>query len=140
MAAVQTAGPNLFELTFEDTKIVYRPDGIGGAPQLDYEGPMGRHSFAGEEIQTFESARGLEISVTLDGVSHLRTITLTVFLPELELEEPTAQLSFRTVGIHSTRRRPIASAAGEPMTSEPLEFEGLARNIEFQNAGSTVLL
>ena len=78
--------------------------------------------------------------MTLDRVSHLRTITLTVFLPDLELTPDADELSFRTVGIHSTRRRAITSTAGEPMTSEPLEFEGLARNIEFQRAGATVLL
>ena len=46
---------------------------------------MGKYSFEGDEIQTHNSARGLEVSVTLDRVSHLRTITLTVFLPDLEL-------------------------------------------------------
>ena len=68
MTAVQTAGqshtaavPNMFELTYEDTKITYVPVGFGGAPQLDYEGPMGLHHFEGDEIQTFRSARGLEI-------------------------------------------------------------------------------
>ena len=137
MVAVQSAGPRLFELTHEDTKIVYSPGGVDEGPSLQYVGPMGRHTFEGEEIQTYNSARGLEISVTLDRVSHLRTITLTVFLPDLELDE-TGELSFRTVGIHSTRRRALTKA-GEPR-SQPLEFEGLARNIEYQSSGATVLL
>ena len=112
---------------------------MGGAPRLHYDGPMGEHSFSGDEIQTFNSARGLEISVTMDRISHLRTITLTVFLPDLEFEDPTAELSFHTVGIHATRRRAMTTDVGE-MTSEPLELEGLARNIGLQNTGSTVLL
>jgi hypothetical protein len=140
MTALQTAGPNLFELSFEDTTILYSPGSGDGSPRLDYAGPMGRYSFEGDEIQTLNSARGLEVSVTLDRVSHLRTITLTVFLPDLEMTGDTDELSFRTVGIHSTRRRRITSSAGAAMTSEPLEFEGLARNIEFQQAGTTVLL
>jgi hypothetical protein len=137
MAAVQSAGPTLFELTYEDTKIVYSPGALDGSPSLHYAGPMGRYSFEGDEIQTINSARGLEVSVTLDRVSHLRTITLTVFLPDLELEDTIDELSFRTVGIHSTRRR---AKFGEALTSEPLEFEGLARNIEYQASGTTVLL
>ena len=48
---------------------------------------MGKYSFEGDEIETHSSARGLEVSVTLDRVSHLRTYTLTVFLPDLELED-----------------------------------------------------
>ncbi len=137
MVAVQSAGPTLFELTYEDTKIVYSPGALDGSPSLHYAGPMGSYSFEGDEIQTYTSARGLEVSVTLDSVSHLHTITLTVFLPDLELEGMTDELSFQTVGIHSTRRR---AKLGEPLTSEPLEFDGLARNVEYQASGATVLL
>ncbi len=142
MVALQSAGPTLFELTHEDTKIVYSPGALDGLPELHYAGPMGKYSFSGDEIQTHNSARGLEISVTLDRVSHLRTITLTVFLPDLDLEDMTSELSFHTVGIHSTRRRAMVASArvGEPLTCEPLEFEGLARNIEYQASGATVLL
>ncbi len=140
MVAVQNAGSTLFELTHDDTKIVYRPGALDGSAELHYVGPLGKYSFAGDEIQTYNSARGLEISVTLDRVSQLRTITLTVFLPDLELEEMTDEMSFRTVGMHSTRRRAMSSRLGAALTSEPLEFEGLARNIEYQASGATVLL
>ena len=34
----------------------------------------------------------------------------------------------------------MTSKVGEPLTSEPLELEGLARNIEYQSLGATVLL
>ncbi|CAA9504722.1 MAG: hypothetical protein AVDCRST_MAG67-2253 [uncultured Solirubrobacteraceae bacterium] len=145
MTAVQTAGPshtaapNVFELTCEDTKITYVPVGFGGRPRLEYDGPMGTHVFEGDEIQTLRSARGLEVSVTLDRISILRTITLTVFLPDLAFEDATTELTFETVGIHATRRRATVSDIGEGST-KPLELTGLARNIEFQNAGSTVLL
>lgn len=145
MTAVQTAGPthnavpNVFELTCEDTKITYVPVGFGGAPRLEYDGPMGRHVFEGDEIQTLRGARGLEVSVTLDRISILRTITLTVFLPDLAFEDATSELTFETVGIHTTRRRAAVSDIAEG-GSKPLELSGLARNIEFQGAGSPVLL
>jgi hypothetical protein len=145
MTAVQTAGtshnavPNIFELTYEDTKITYAPVGFGGAPRLHYDGPMGEYVFEGDEIQTFRSARGLEVSVTLDRISHLRTITLTVFLPDLKFEDATTELRFETVGIHATHRRAQVSDIGEG-SSKPLELAGLARNIEFQGGGAPVLL
>ncbi len=146
MVAVHTAGPYLIELTHEDTKIEYVPGALDGAPRLSYSGPMGQYTFEGDEIQTYNSARGLEVSVTLDQVSHLRTITLTVFVPDLDLDEDDddggaadGELSFHTVGIHSTRRRGITRAS-EPLSSEPLEFEGLARNFAYQKSGTTVLL
>ncbi|HVF79768.1 MAG TPA: hypothetical protein VNA28_15835 [Solirubrobacteraceae bacterium] len=144
MTAVQTAGPshtavpNVFELSYEDTKITYVPVGFGGEPRLEYDGPMGMHLFVGDEIQTFRSARGLEVSVTLDRISILRTITLTVFLPDLAFEDATTELRFETVGIHATRRRAKVSDIGEG-SSEPLELTGLARNIEFQSAAAVLL-
>ena len=136
MVAVQNAGPYLFELTHEDTKIEYIPGSRHGRPKLNYSGPMGRYSFEGDEIQTYEGARGLEISVTLDEVSHLRTNTLTFFVPDIELDD-SDELTFHTVGMHSTRRRGI-TRQGEPLSSEPLEFEGLARNFAYQQ-GAPVL-
>src|SRR4051795_1746777 len=99
MVAVQNAGPYLFELTHEDTKIEYITGSRDGRPRLNYSGPMGRYSFEGDEIQTYEGARGLEISVTLDGVSHLRTNTLTFFVPDIELDD-SDELTFHTVGMH----------------------------------------
>jgi hypothetical protein len=137
--AVQIQGPNLFELSYEDTKIVYALDDSSGAPRLEYSGPMGRHSFEGDAIRTEDSARGREVSVTLDGVSHLRTITLTVFVPDVILDD-SDQLSFRTVGIRATRRRSMTEGPGAEFTTEPLEFDGLAKLIEFRAAESPTLL
>lgn len=138
-APVPLPGPHVYELTYEDTKITYVPVGTDGKPRLHYDGALGEYSFAGDEITTFRGARGLEVSVTLDRISHLRTITLTVFLPDLELEDATTELSFRTVGISQTRRRAQASDVGEG-SSEPLELEGLARASGLPGAGPTVLL
>jgi hypothetical protein len=137
--AVQTQGPNLFELSYDDTRIVYAVDDTSGWPRLEYSGPMGRHSFEGDAIRTEDSARGREVSVTLDGVSHLRTITLTVFLPDVILDD-SDQLSFRTVGIRATRRRSMTEGPGAEFTTEPLEFDGLAKLIEFRAAESPTLL
>jgi hypothetical protein len=137
--AVQTQGPNVFEFVHDDTKITYEPGMFGSEPHLTYSGPMGRHSFAGDEIMAHESARGLEVSVTLDRVSHLRTITLTVFVPDLELDDST-EMSFHTVGIHATHRRSLTGGSGMALTSEPLEFDGLAKLIEFRAAEAPQLL
>jgi hypothetical protein len=139
LMAVQTQGPNVFELSYEDTRIVYAVDADTGSPRLDYSGPMGRHSFEGEEIRTERSARGDEVTVNFDGVSHLRTITLTIFVPDVELENSDEQ-SFRTVGIHATRRRSIRGAPGAKQTTEPLQLQGLAKLIEFRAAEASALL
>ena len=137
--AVQTAGPNLFEFVHDDTKITYSPAGFESEAWLSYAGPMGKHRFAGDEITAFESARGLEVSVVLDRVSHLRTFTLTVFVPDLVLDDA-GELSFRTVGIHEIHRRALTGGRGAAVSSEPMEFDGTARLVEFRAAEAPQLL
>jgi len=137
--AVQIQGPNLYEFVHEDTKITYSPGDFDAEPWLSYSGPMGKHRFAGDEIQASESARGLEVSVVLDRVSHLRTFTLTVFVPELSLEA-SEELPFHTVGIHATHRRSLSGGRGAAVSEQPLEFQGMARLIEFRAAEATQLL
>lgn len=137
--AVQTQGPNVFELSYDETRIVYALDADTGEPRLDYTGPMGRHSFSGDAVRTELSARGREVTVDFDGVSHLRMITLTIFVPDVELEDA-SERSFRTVGIHATRRRSIRNAPGAKQTTEALELEGLAKLIEFRAAESAAVL
>ncbi|MBA3746136.1 MAG: hypothetical protein H0W96_01420 [Solirubrobacterales bacterium] len=137
--AVQIQGPNLFEFVHEDMKITYSPGGFDAEPWLSYSGPMGKHRFAGDEIKASESARGLEVSVVLDRVSHLRTFTLTVFVPELKLED-SDEHPFRTVGIHETHRRNITGGRGAAVSSEPLEFDAVARLIELRAAQTSQLL
>lgn len=128
--AIATHNPSLFELTYEDTKITYAPDAFGGSPRLHYAGPLGQHSFEGDAIRAMPAARGFEISVTLDNVSRFRTYTLTLFVPDVELEDA-SELSFRTIGIHSTRTSKQSSEPGEGLTSVPLELAGLAKRIQF---------
>ena len=137
--AVQIQGPNFFEFVHDDTKITYSPGDFDAEPWLSYSGPMGTHRFAGDEIKAFQSARGLEVSVELDRVSHLRTFTLTVFVPEVLLEDE-SERSFRTVGIHATHRRTLTGGRGVAVSSEPLEFDGMARLIEFRAAEAPQLL
>ena len=133
--AVQTQGPSFYELGYEDTKLTYVPASPGGSPRLRYAGPLGEHCFEGDAIQLHESARGLEVSVKLE--THLQTVTLTVFVPELVLGDARAQ-SFHTVGIHAIQRRDVAGGPGTDMTAQPLEVEGVARLLEY-DAGTTLL-
>ena len=94
----------------------------------------------GDEIEARESARGLEVSVTLDRVSHLRTITLTVFVPDLVLRgHDGAELPHRRHP-RDAPARDDAAVSGRPLTSEPMEFDGLARIIEFRAAEAPQLL
>jgi hypothetical protein len=134
--AVQTQSPDVYELSYDETKITFVPGLSGTAPRVIYSGPLGEHAFEGEALQLHDSARGLEISFSLE--THLQTVTVTVFVPELELEERDEE-RFYTVGIHATQRRTMAGGPGAIMTSLPLEVEGIARLAQLGAAGPTLL-
>jgi hypothetical protein len=135
--AIFAQSPNLFELAYEDANITYATGAFGGPARLHYGGPMGKYSFEGDQIQALRSARGREISVTLDTVSRFSTITLTVFGPDMELGD-SSELSFQTIGIQATRRRSIAGGPGQEMASEALEINGLAKLSQVPSPRSAV--
>jgi hypothetical protein len=134
--AVQQQTPHLFELRYEETKIIFVPAAAEGAARVLYSGPLGEHRFEGDDLQLHDSPRGLEVSVKLD--THLQTVTLTVFVPELSFGDEPEQ-AFHSVGIHATQRRTIAGGRGASMTSKPLELEGVARLLEYGASGSALL-
>ncbi len=134
--AVQTQGPNFYELSYEETTITFVPGVSGSSSRLLYSGPLGEHAFKGDALQLHDSARGLEVSFSLE--SHLQTVTLTVFVPELVLGDR-AEERFDTVGIHFTQRRTIVGGPGAIMTAAPLEVEGIARLAERGAAGPALL-
>jgi hypothetical protein len=134
--AVHTQGPRFYEFSYEETKITFVPGLSRDAARVVYSGPLGRHTFEGDDLQLHDSARGLEISFSVD--THLQTVTLTVFVPELVLGDRSEE-RFETVGIHSTQRRTIAGGPGTFMTAARLEVEGIARHAEMGAAGPALL-
>lgn len=135
--AVQTQRPTFYELSYEETKITFVPGRSRDSARVVYSGPLGEHAFEGDALQLHDSARGLEVSFSLD--SHLQTVTLTVFVPELELGDDGGEERFDTVGIQATKRRTMAGGPGATMTAAPLEVEGIARLAELGAAGPTLL-
>lgn len=123
--------PNLFELSYGETQISYSTSSITGPPQFSYSGPKGIHNFSGDEIQTLSSALGTEVTVTLEAVPDLHTITLTVLLPAITLS-PGDEESFETVGIFTTSKTTIAGPpTGVAQTYESIALDGVAKLVNF---------
>jgi hypothetical protein len=126
--AEQTA--NLFELQCDGTRITYSTTSFRGEPQLQYSGPEGELSFAGEEIQTLESALGTEVTVTLESVPDLHTITLTLLLPSFRLDD--GESKFETLAIKTTTHTTIIGPpVGPAQTYEAVALHGVARSVAF---------
>jgi hypothetical protein len=124
-------GPNLFELTGEYTQIMYSTASIAGPPQFSYSGPKGTHNFTGDEIQTLRSSLATEVTVTLEAVPDLHTITLTLLVPSIRIL-PGEEHAFDTFGIFTTNKSTIAGPPpGAAQTYDLITLDGMAKLVAF---------
>jgi hypothetical protein len=128
--ATATTTANRFELGCDGISITYSTSSFAGPPQLSYRGPEGELSFSGEEIQTQASALGTEVTVTLERVPDLRTLTLTILLASINLTADEA--TFETYAIKTTNHTTIAGPpAGPRQTYQAVALHGVAQHVEF---------
>jgi hypothetical protein len=133
MAAETPESPNLYELgdSYGDTQITYSTSSLAGPPQLSYSGPKGEHSFSGEEIATLASALGTEVTVTLEVVPDLHTLTLTLVLPGVAIAFG-EEHAFATIGVFTTTATTIAGPPpGPAQTYEVIALAGVAKLVAF---------
>ena len=129
--ATTTRQANLFELACGDTSITYSTSSFAGPPLFSYKGPEGELSFSGDEIDTRETALGTEVTVTLEAVPDLRTVTLTLLLPSFRLPAD-GDAEFDTLAITSTHPTTIAGPPEGPgQTYEAIELHGVAKAVDF---------
>ncbi|HEX8156469.1 MAG TPA: hypothetical protein VF526_03690 [Solirubrobacteraceae bacterium] len=126
MAQRTVVAANLFELRGPDTQITFSTTSFGGGPQFSYSGPKGKHRFSGDEIDTQSTALGTEVTVTLESIPDLHTITLTVVLPHVE-QKPGEEHRFKTIGIFTTNHTTIAGPPPVAQSYETIALRGVAK-------------
>ena len=127
--ASQTA--NLFELSCDDTQLTFSTSSFAGPPQLSYRGPEGDFDFSGDEIDTQATKLGTEVTVTLESVPDLHTITITLLLPSFTLDAD-GESEFETLAIKTTNHTTIAGPPVGPAQSyEAIALHGVAKSVAF---------
>jgi hypothetical protein len=134
MTPAKTA-PNLFELRGKDVQIVYSTSSVTGKPLLQYRGRPRDKSFAGQDIRTEQTEIGTLVTVTLEQVPDLRSVTLTFVLPAINGEgSAAAAISFKTNALLTTHRTSIGGPAlvkGPLQTYQAVPLDGKARSVRF---------
>ena len=123
--------PNLFELTGEYTqiRITYSTTSITGQPQFHYQDQQRDLTFTGGDIRSLDSEIGMLITVTLEVIPDLHTLTLTLLIPQINLDEGN-ESSFSTQAILTTHLTSIGGpnlVKGPLQTYEVVALEGTAR-------------
>jgi hypothetical protein len=135
MAAIEneTTQPNLFELAGEYTQITYSTTSITGQPQFHYQDRQRDVNVTGGDIRSLETEIGAQVTVTLEEVPDLHTLTVTLLVPQINLGEGN-ESSLSTLAILTTHRTSIGGPGlveGQLQTYEAVALEGTASLVAF---------
>ena len=123
---------NRFELTREHRQITYDTTTFTGQPHLTYhdeQRPDLNGTFRRVELLSLDSEIGMLITVTLEVIPDLHTLTLTLLIPQINLDEGN-ESSFSTQAILTTHLTSIGGpnlVKGPLQTYEVVALEGTAR-------------
>jgi len=98
--------PNYYELRGDDVTVTYRA--LGASSSFAYSREELHLHFAGEEIRTQTTELGTEVSVTVEEVPDLRTVTFTLLVPLVNLGQEALVVVFDTTAVETTNHTTIA--------------------------------
>jgi hypothetical protein len=116
-----------------DTKIVYSTSSTTGEPQLTYRDRMRDLSFRGDDIAVASSPLGTLVTVVLEMIPDLHTLTATLVLPDINLGDRQV-VRFTTVVILTTNLTSFGGPAfvtGPLQTYQVVKLGGVAQHVEF---------
>ena len=105
---------NLFELSRGAIHVTYSSTNILGGPIFSYRDHQLSRSFRGSEIDIQDSDVGQVITVTLETIPDLRTVTFSLILPIVTVMPQSAGVHIQVPGITSTAPTTIAGPPPGP--------------------------
>lgn len=131
MAIAPNQTANHFELQCDGVQVTYSTSSFAGPPQLSYSGPEGDLNFSGSEIESQPTALGDEVTVTLESIPDLHTLTFTLLLPSFQMPDD-GDAAFATLAIKTTHHTTIAGPpAGAGESYEAIALHGVAKSVAF---------
>jgi len=124
--------PNLFELKGMGIELTYSTTSLSGQPQLTYKDMKRTLTYSGEEIRQLDSEIGQQVTVTLEYIPDLHTVTLTLILPAINVEG--TGTIFQTYAILTTHLTSIGGpelVKGVLQTYRMKTLRGTARTVIF---------
>lgn len=105
---------NLFELSRGDIHVTYSGTSILGGPIFSYRDNQLSCSFRGEEIRIVDTEVGQLITVTLETIPDLRTVTFSLILPVVTVMQQSNGVHIKVPGITTTAPTTIAGPPPGP--------------------------
>jgi hypothetical protein len=121
---------NLFELCGNGIQVTYSTTVVLGGPLLSYRDAFINKQFQGNEIFLEESRLGQLVTVTLEQVPDLKTVSFTLILPVVKVLQSSSGTNIEVPGILATAHTTIAGPGlGPVMTYRQTKLSGTAQFI-----------
>jgi hypothetical protein len=123
---------NLFELSGDDIQVTYSSSSFAGPPLFSYRDGSINRQFSGEDIRSVQSEIGELLTVTLEQIPDLRTVTFTLILPVVTVLPASAGTHIQVPGITTTTQTTIAGPLlGPEKTYSQVSLKGTAQVVVF---------
>jgi hypothetical protein len=105
---------NLFELSSNTIHVTYSTTNILGGPILSYRDNTRSLSFRGNEIRIENTDVGEVVTVTLETIPDLRTVTFSLIVPIVTVMTQSSGTRIKVLGITTTAPTTIAGPPPGP--------------------------
>ena len=118
---------NLFELASRSIQVTFSSTSITGRPLLSYRDHHLQLNFEGEEIDIRDTQIGQLITVTLETIPDLRTVTFTLILPLVNVMRQSGGIRVSVPGIRTITHTPLVPGPGAEKNYAIVNLEGTAQ-------------
>ncbi len=123
---------NLFELSGDDIRITYSSSSFAGSPLFSYRDGSINRQFRAEEIRSVETEIGKLLTVTIEQIPDLRTVTFTLVLPAVTVLPGSAGTHIQVPGIKTVTYTTIAGpVVGQEKIYSEVNLRGTAQAVAF---------
>jgi len=130
--AIEYEPANLFELSDQDIQVTYFASSIGGDPMFSYRDHNFNCQFSGDEIRSEQTEIGQLLTVILERVLDLRTVTFSLFLPRVNVLRGSLGTHIQLIGITTTTHTSITGhVLGAEKTYSAVTLNGTAQAVSF---------
>ena len=105
---------NLFELSSKTIHVTYSTTSILGGPILSYRDDLRSLSFRGDDLQIEQTALGEIVTVTLEVVPDLRTVSFSLIVPTVTVMPQSNGARVKVLGVTTTAPTTIAGPPPGP--------------------------
>jgi hypothetical protein len=125
--------PNDYELGCDGVELTYSTTSSDGTARFSFRDTERKLNFSGEQIRIRATELGTEVTVTLEVIADLQTVTLTLLVPAINLGAET-EVQVTTATIETTNHTTIGGPkliTGPLQTYRVIELRGTAKSVQF---------